>query len=99
MHARGAKNRARTILRCLYRTRVRDCKDGIEENITETMLTTGGIRCIGAPNVPALECVVIMILSKKRQTNHRDIEKCPVRNTYSRRDRVWEPGNQIKCQT
>jgi hypothetical protein len=62
------------------------------------MLTTGGIRIIGVPIVFVLECVVIiMVLLKKIRTN-RDIENSPVRNIYSRRDRVWEPGDQSQCQ-
>jgi hypothetical protein len=36
--------------------------DGRKENISKTMLTTSGIRFIGAPFVFGLECVVIMVL-------------------------------------
>ena len=64
------------------------------------MLTTSGIRFIGVPIVFVLECVVIMVLLKIKLETYRDIENSPVRNTYSIRDRVWEPGNrdQIQCQ-
>jgi hypothetical protein len=41
--------------------------------------------------------VVIMVLLKKLKTN-RDIENSPVRNIYPRRNRVWEPGDQLRCQ-
>ena len=37
--------------------------DGRKENISETMLTTSGIRFIGVPIVFVLECVVIMVLT------------------------------------
>ena len=61
------------------------------------MLTTSGMRFSGVPIVFALECVIIMVLLIKLtlQTN-RDIEKSPVRNIYSRRDRVWEPRDQLQ---
>jgi hypothetical protein len=83
---------------CLYETWVRDCNDGKKENISETMLTTSGIRFTGVPLVFILDCVVIMVLFRKNFKTNRDIENSPVRNTNSRRDRVWEPGNQIQCQ-
>ena len=35
---------------------------------------------------------------RNRLETYRDIENSPVRNTYSIRDRVWEPVNQILCQ-
>jgi hypothetical protein len=58
------------------------------------MLTTSGIRFIGVPIVFVLERVVIMVLFLKKIQTNRDIENSPVRNIYSRRDRVWEPGDQ-----
>jgi hypothetical protein len=50
---------------CLYETWVRNCNDGREEKISETMLTTKGIRFIGVPIIFVLECVVITALLKK----------------------------------
>jgi hypothetical protein len=68
-------------------------------------MLTSGIRFIGVPCVPILEGVVIMVLLLKSnlQTN-RDIENSPVRNIYSRRDRVWEPVDRmtnynVKCNS
>jgi hypothetical protein len=58
------------------------------------MLTTSGIRFIGVPIVFVLERVVIMVLFLKKIQTNRDIENSPVRNICSRRDRVWEPGDQ-----
>jgi hypothetical protein len=63
------------------------------------MLTTGGIRCVGVPIVLILEWVVNTVLQKENLATYYDIEKSPVRNTYPRRDRVWEPAGQLQCQT
>ena len=49
---------------CLYEHGWGDGNDGRKENISETMLTTSGIRFIGVPNVFILECDDIMMLLK-----------------------------------
>jgi hypothetical protein len=36
-------------------------------------------------------------IEENLETN-RDIESSPVRDIYTRRDRVWEPGDQFQCQ-
>jgi hypothetical protein len=82
----------------IYQTWVGDRKEEQKENIRETMLTTSGIRFIGVPYVFVLECVVIMELLKKILQTNCDIEKSPLRKIYSRRDRVWVPGDQLQCQ-
>jgi hypothetical protein len=48
---------------------VRDGNDGRKENISETMLTTSGIRFTGVPLVFVLECVIIMVLFKNKLPN------------------------------
>ena len=78
----------------IYETSVGDNER--KNNMRKTMLTTKSIRFIAVPIVFVLKCVVIMVLffifQKKLETN-RDIDNSPVRNTYSRRDRVREPRN------
>jgi hypothetical protein len=59
------------------------------------MLTTISLRSISVPIVFVLECVIIMVLLINLQTN-RDIDNSPARNRYSRRDRVWEPRDQLQ---
>jgi len=75
-----------------------DSNDRRKENIREMMLTTSGIRLIGAPIVFVLECVVIIVPLRKRLQTNCNIETSPVRNIYSLRDRVWEPGDKSQCQ-
>jgi hypothetical protein len=69
-----------------------------EREHKETTLTTSGIRFSGVPIALDLERVVIMVLFIKRLKTNRDIQHHPMRDTYLRRDRVWETGNKIQCQ-
>jgi hypothetical protein len=62
------------------------------------MFTTDGICFAEIPTVLILEFVVIVMTQKENLATYCDIEKSPLRNTYPRRDRVWEPAGRSQCQ-
>ncbi len=50
------------------------------------------------PRHPHSEVYCENVAIEENLETNRDIESSPVRDIYSRRDRVWEPGDQFQRQ-
>jgi hypothetical protein len=68
----------------------------VTRKIGAMMLTNCLTRFFGVPIILVLERVMITVPVEEKLDTNCDIESSPVRNIYSRRDRVREPGGQLQ---